>query len=127
MTAELFRLSDYYQKDKAAKEIAGILSNQNQTRIMVEGLAGSRDSFLIYSSFLQSQKPYVLIASDKEDAAYLMNDLEQLMLRNACSFFPDSFKRPLHFEEIDAFQVQQRMESLEQIGSGSAHLLVTYP
>ncbi len=127
MTAELFRLSDYYQKDKAAKEIAGILANQNQTRIVVEGLAGSRDSFLIYSSFLQSQKPYVLIASDKEDAAYLMNDLEQLMLRNACSFFPDSFKRPLHFEEIDAFQVQQRMESLEQIGSGSAHLLVTYP
>ena len=69
----------------------------------------------------------MIIANDKEDAAYFLNDLEQFLPKTNISFFPDSFKRPLFFEEIDPFQVQQRIESIDKLFSETKHIVVSYP
>jgi transcription-repair coupling factor (superfamily II helicase) len=36
-------------------------------------------SFVISETFKTSEKPYLLIFNDKEEAAYYLNDLEQLL------------------------------------------------
>ena len=108
MQTKIVHLQDYLAKDQSAHQLKQLIRSDQKSRVLVQGLSGSRDSFLIFSSFLQTKKDFLIIAHDKEDAAYLMNDLEQLAKNTELSFFPDSFKRSLHFEDLDSFQVQQR-------------------
>ena len=124
---EQIRLLDYLSKDSAAKQIREILHSEQPQRIFIEGLCGSRDSFLISASALQSNQTTLVIATDKEDAAYMFGDLEQLSSKKNLFFFPDSFKRPLFFEELDPFQVQQRIECVDRFNSHDPIIIVSYP
>ncbi|HRI00392.1 MAG TPA: transcription-repair coupling factor [Saprospiraceae bacterium] len=124
---EQIRLLDYLSKDSAAKQIREILHSEQPQRIFIEGLCGSRDSFLISASALQSNQTTLVIATDKEDAAYMFGDLEQLTSKKNLFFFPDSFKRPLFFEELDPFQVQQRIECVDRFNSHDPLIIVSYP
>ena len=127
MQSDIVHIKDFLVKDRAAVLVQQYTASSEKARILIQGLSGSRDSFLIFSSFLQTKKDFLIIAHDKEDAAYLMNDLEQLAKNTELSFFPDSFKRSLHFEDLDSFQVQQRIEALHQIHKPEPHIVVTYP
>ena len=65
---------------------AKVLQTQNlqtaiaktQGRTHLKGLVGSSLSFVISSVFKQAEKPFLLIFNDKEEAAFYLNDLEQL-------------------------------------------------
>ena len=127
MQTKIVHLQDYLAKDQSAHQLKQLIRPDQKSRVLVQGLSGSRDSFFIFSSFLQIQKDFLVIATDKEDAAYLLNDLEQFASKTELSFFPDSFKRVNYFEELDTFQIQQRIESLHQIHKPHPHIVVTYP
>lgn len=76
-----------------------------------------------FSSFLQSKIPTLVICNDKEEAAYLLNDLEQFSSQDVVYLFPDSFRRPGQYEELDNFQVQQRVEAIYRFGKRKLELL----
>lgn len=71
----------------------------------------------------------MFIAKDKEEAAYLQNDLSHLIPHKTVHFFPDSFKRPLHFKELDSANAQYRTETVNKIShpNAKAEIVVTYP
>lgn len=71
----------------------------------------------------------MIIASDKEEAAYIYNNLEGILEHRQIWFLPDSFKKPAFFEEINSTQVLQRNETIHQFTSTSvrSNTLVTYP
>ena len=72
---------------------------QNEKSVSVSGLVGSAVSVVAASVFLSTHKSLLLVLSDKEKAAYHLNDLEQLLPDAEVLFFPSSHRRPYTLEE----------------------------
>ena len=102
--------------------------DQTQVKSHLKGLVGSSLSFVVANSFKTADKPYLLIFSDKEEAAYYLNDLEQLIDEKHVLFYPGSYRRPYQIEETDNANVLLRAEVLNRINSRKKPaLIVTYP
>jgi len=68
------------------------------------------------------------LLNDKEEAAYFLNDLEQLVGANEVLFYPGSYRRPYQIEETDNANVLLRAEVLNRINSRKKPaIIVTYP
>ncbi|PCE66146.1 transcription-repair coupling factor [Sediminicola luteus] len=97
-------------------------------KLALKGLVGSSLSFVIARLFEDSEQPFVLIFNDKEEAAYYLNDLEQLLGDDQVLFYPGSYRRPYQIEETDNANVLLRSEVLNRINSRrKPALIVTYP
>ena len=101
---------------------------QNQNHFNISNLVGSSLSFVISESFKKTDKPYLLILNDKEEAAYYLNDLEQLLGEKNVLFYPGSYRRPYQIEETDNANVLLRSEVLNRINSRKKPaIIITYP
>ena len=100
----------------------------SEKNIVLKGLTGSALSFVIAASFEQANIPFLLIFNDKEEAAYYLNDLEQLIGQKEVLFYPGSYRRPYQIEETDNANVLLRAEVLNRINSRKKPaVIVTYP
>jgi transcription-repair coupling factor (superfamily II helicase) len=116
-----------YEQSSKVKQIVQQLQQENQ-KLQLQHLAGSSLSFVISSTFKQVEKPYLLIFSDKEEAAYYLNDLEQLLGNKNVLFYPGSYRRPYQIEETDNANILLRYEVLNRINSRKKPaVIVTYP
>ncbi|MEX0272873.1 MAG: transcription-repair coupling factor [Flavobacteriaceae bacterium] len=96
--------------------------------IQVGGLVGSSVSFVVSEAFKVAEKPFLLLLEDKEEAAYILNDLELLLGDKNVLFYPGSYRRPYQIEETDNANVLLRAEVLNRINSRrKPALIVTYP
>ena len=73
----------------------------SQNRINLDGLIGSSLSIAIAESFKTADKPFLVILNDKEEATYILNDLEQLVKEDHVLFYPGSYRRPYQIEGTD--------------------------
>ena len=97
-------------------------------KIQIKGLSGSALSFVFQAIFKKSEKPFLLILNEKEEAAYILNDLEQMIGANDVLFYPSSYRRPYQIEETDNANVLLRSEVLNRINSRKKPaVIVTYP
>ncbi|CAZ96264.1 transcription-repair coupling factor [Zobellia galactanivorans] len=103
--------------------------NQNTVQaIVLKGLSGSALSFAFASVFQDSKRPFLLVFNDKEEAAYYLNDLEQIIGEKDVLFYPGSYRRPYQIEETDNANVLLRAEVLNRINSRKKPaIIVTYP
>lgn len=98
------------------------------THIQWKGLDGSSKS--ICAAVLAEQTPghHLFILPDKEQAAYFLNDLEELYPEDKrILFYPASYRVPYQLEETDNANVVARAEVLEKINTGKNGWIVTYP
>lgn len=101
---------------------------QTQSKTFLKGLIGSSLSFVITNAFKKAEKPFLLVFNDKEEAAYYLNDLEQLLDEKDVLFYPGSYRRPYQIEETDNANVLLRAEVLNRINSRKKPaVIVTYP
>ncbi|HET8855490.1 MAG TPA: transcription-repair coupling factor, partial [Salinimicrobium sp.] len=99
-----------------------------QPKIHLKGLVGSSLSFVLANAFRDAHRPFVLIFNDKEEAAFHLNDLEQLIGEKHVLFYPGSYRRPYQIEETDNANVLLRAEVLNRINSRKKPaIIVTYP
>lgn len=104
------------------------LAKQNPSKLQLKGLLGSSFSFVFQAVFKKSEKPFLLIFNEKEEAAYYLNDLEQMIGANDVLFYPSSYRRPYQIEETDNANVLLRSEVLNRINSRKKPaVIVTYP
>ncbi|MGL5112137.1 MAG: DEAD/DEAH box helicase, partial [Flavobacterium sp.] len=69
-----------------------------------------------------------LVFNNKEEAAYYLNDMEELVGEKDVLFYPASFRRPYQIEETDNANVLLRAEVLNRINSRKKPaVIVTYP
>ncbi|WP_222937376.1 transcription-repair coupling factor [Cytophaga sp. FL35] len=102
--------------------------SQNEATTAIHGLTGSSLSFVLSETFKISDQTFLLIFDDKEEAAYYLNDLEQLMGEEHVLFYPGSYRRPYQIEETDNANVLLRAEVLNRINSRKKPaVIVTYP
>ncbi|GLB52697.1 transcription-repair-coupling factor [Neptunitalea chrysea] len=111
------------QTQKLQKAIA-----QTEHKIHLKGLTGSSFSFVIATIFKQTEHPFLLLLNDKEEAAYYLNDLEQLCGEKNVMFYPGSYRRPYQIEETDNANVLLRAEVLNRMNSRKKPvIIVSYP
>ncbi len=118
---------NHYQQSDTIKQIVKELQ-QEQNHFQISNLVGSSLSFVISETFKKADKPYLLIFNDKEEAAYYLNDLEQLLGDKNVLFYPGSYHRPYQIDETDNANVLLRSEVLNRINSRrKPAVIVTYP
>ena len=101
---------------------------QAETKVHLKGLVGSSFSIVISEVFKTTDKPFLLVFNDKEEAAYYLNDLEQLINDKDVLFYPGSYRRPYQIEETNNANVLLRAEVLNRINSRKKPcVIVTYP
>lgn len=120
-------LFSIYESSHKVKQIAESLTVP-QNKIHCKGLSGSVVSIIIQSVFKKADKPFLLVFNEKEEAAYYLNDLEQMLGQNDVLFYPSSYRRPYQIEETDNANVLLRSEVLNRINSRKKpSIIVTYP
>ena len=129
MSGNLEALVSRYKEDTRTKKINEFLQKDTPSRIRLEGLVGAQESFVLSATYLLSPRVYIYIAIDKEEAAYLQNTLEAIHDASDVMFFPDSFKRPMQFEEMNNSNILQRTEVVNKlrIKSSKPRIVVSYP
>ena len=125
----LQKLLDLYKKDARTQTLLAALQSDTPKCVQILGQCGAQDAFTIAGTFLAAPRTQLIIAIDKEEAAYIQNNLEHLFPKKTIRFLPDSFKRPMQFEELNAHNTLLRTESINAITSEltSGEILVTYP
>jgi transcription-repair coupling factor (superfamily II helicase) len=114
----------------SSKEVNAVTEkfNSGTRHIHFHGLAGSAVAFIASSVFKKLSRNQLFILNDKEEAAYFLNDLENLLGENTVYFFPSSYKKAYQIEETDNANVLLRAEVLSKISKSKNPLIVvTYP
>lgn len=94
----------------------------------IKGLCGALDTVLM-ASLSQEKSPLLIICEGKEEAHYVLNDLQSLVGDSAVMLFPMSHKKPYEWEDVDNANVLMRAEVLNTLSQYHEQLivLVTYP
>ena len=126
----LEHLFEQYINDNRSKRIAAALQKKQQAALQVKGLIGSQTAWVVAAVNRLTNHPFLIIASDKEEAAFLQNDISALgAFSKEALFFPDSYRRPSGFDKLDRTNVLQRTETISKLVAKpkAAPIIVTYP
>lgn len=100
----------------------------NVTRVHLKNTVGSSLSFIAAAAYQHIYRTNLFVVNDKEEAAYLLNDLENLIGEDNVFFFPASYRMPYEHEEIDNSNILLRAEVLNKLNTSNKHsCIVTYP
>ena len=124
-------LLDKYAASPRILSIADAILLPPPQQIAINGVSGSLKSF-VFSALYDQQKlnsyNHLIILEDAEEAAYLHNDLEQLVAPIDLFYFPSSFKTNKNFRLQSSSHVMLRTETLTRLATGgNRKIIVTYP
>ncbi len=92
------------------------------------GLRGSAFAFILDNLYLSEPKTFLIVVSDKEKAAYLLNDIQSLLPNQTVLFFPESHKQAYQIEKTSNANVQERTEVLSYLTKDTFKgVIVSYP
>lgn len=119
-------LKRYESSDFVQKSIHQ-LQEQTDSKIHVRGQFGSSLTFLTAEILHQSGNPVLLVLDDKEEAVYILNELESLFKRDEILFLPASYRRPYEIEETSNANVVLRTEVLNTLNNAKKpRIVLTY-
>ncbi len=118
-----------YQSDPIFQTLAHEILGTEKVNYQLKGLAGSLDMVVFCSLYSSKGGFHLIIAQDKEEAAYLNTDIQNLLDTEDHMIFPSSFKRPYHYDEVDNANVLMRAEILNHVleSKGKPGIIITYP
>ena len=103
-------------------------SAKGSRSIAISGLTGSSVSLVVADVFKSTNLPFLVVFNNKEEAAYHLNDLENLLGDQNVLFYPGSYRRPYQIEETDNANVLLRSEVLNRLNSRKKPaLIISYP
>jgi len=118
-----------YKSDSLFQTLAHEISAKPPVSIQLKGLSGSLDMIVFSALFEAKGGFHLIIAQDKEEAAYLNSDLQQLLQKEEHMVFPSSFKKAYQYEEVDNANILIRAELLNIIleDREKSRIIITYP
>ncbi|WP_207536342.1 transcription-repair coupling factor [Desertivirga arenae] len=119
---------DLYKNDRKVESLASALNASKGPRVHVKGLVGSSDAVVASTFYFLQHSHMVFVLPDREEAAYFLSDLENLMDKEIL-LFPSSYRKPFDFTQPDPGNVLQRAEVLNELihATEFGKLIVTYP
>ncbi len=104
--------------------------NSTSTTIHLKELVGGALSSYGAALILKSGGVHIFVAEDKDAAAYMLNDMYDLIGEESVYFLPSSYKRSMVYGREDANSVVQRtstMNAIRRSKAGQAVVVCTYP
>ena len=114
---ELADILSLYDHHPLVKELISAANNGTQTSIGFRAASCSHTAVLTAATYLSTGSAQLIVTNSKEDAAYLQNDLEKLLGKAPCYFYPASYRRPYEIEQTDNANVLLRAEVLNHLSS----------
>jgi transcription-repair coupling factor (superfamily II helicase) len=104
------------------------LKNDSNSKISIKGLCGSSLSMTIANVYEKYKKTMLVIVADSEDAAYIHNDLSNIVGSKELLFFPSSYKRSVQYDQKDNSNIIQRAEVLSKVkNTKKSYIILSYP
>ena len=123
-------LSDFQQLYAHHPQVKALVNwaSSLEPNLKISGLSGSSSALVVASLFKERPNTHVLVMDDADEAAYLYNDLKQLLSVDEVFFFPSSFKKAIKLSQLDAANDILRTEVLNKLAnSNTPCVVVTYP
>ena len=121
-------LPDLYTGHPGREAIARALAEEHHLSLRLEGLTGSSMALLALSLFREAGRSFLIIAKEKDDAAYLLNDLSSFTDDENLLFFPSSFRRSARYTTTDPANIVLRTNVLNRLSSTKGRTItITYP
>ena len=121
-------LNNLFDNHPVLPALIETITAAREERISIEGLSGSSRAMVLAKVFIKTQFTHVAIVAEKEDAAYLYNDLVSLAGEDSVFFFPSTYKRSVQYEQTEPANIVLRTEVLNHLASGKRKgIIVTYP
>ncbi|MDQ2656999.1 MAG: DEAD/DEAH box helicase, partial [Bacteroidota bacterium] len=109
------------------KTVAAGIKAHAPSNIRLKGLSGSLDAVVVATTWKLHPQDYLIVLPDREESAYFVNDLQNLLEREIL-LFPTSYKRPYEFTEIENANILMRAEVLNRLANKKgSEIIVTYP
>jgi len=117
-----------YQQAVKMNELIALLQREERGKLCLSGCTGSLRTLVLAAYFRRAKRSVLYLATDKEEAAYLENELRTLLGDQQVLWFPDSFRRPGRFEKPDRQNVLLRSRVVERLNRRQGRqVIVTYP
>ena len=103
---------------------------QKGNTVYLNELVGAALSFYRAAAVSKTAGLHVVVAEDRDAAAYVMNDLYALLDEKRVLFFPSAYKRSIVYGQQEAQSVVMRTNALNAIGNikeGDYLVICTYP
>ena len=103
---------------------------QKGNTVYLNELVGGALSFYMAAAVSKVAGLHVVVAEDRDAAAYVMNDLYALLDEKRVLFFPSAYKRSIVYGQQEAQSVVMRTNALNAIGNikdGDYLVICTYP
>jgi len=121
-------LTGLFNDHPVLSALSEAIKSGTATRINADGLSGSSKAIAIAKVFLGTPLIHIVVAPEKEDAAYIYNDLVSLTGDDPVFFFPSTYKRSVQYEQTEPANIVLRTEVLNFLSSGKRKgIIVTYP
>ncbi|MBP6335730.1 MAG: transcription-repair coupling factor, partial [Bacteroidia bacterium] len=104
---------------KIAEPVAG--------RLRLTGFSGSSDAVTAAAIFSKGNQSQIFVLNDKEEAAYFMNDFENILGESQVFLFPASSRKAFQVHDQDKGSVLLRAEVLSRLNRGIKTAVITYP
>lgn len=125
---QLIDILKIYARQPAVAGLIAPISQNSQSRIKLNNVNGSLKAFVMAAVVEKTQGSHLVIVSDREEAAFFLNDIENLLGDNSALYYPASYKKAYDVEDIDNANVLLRAEALNKINNAPNPLvIVTYP
>lgn len=96
-------------------------------KLVLKGLKGSFLQVLLAAIQNNKAKKQLIIANDQEEAAYIFNDLQNLLGETKALYYPSSSTSPYTTSRTQNANVVQRAEVLSELNNNKKKFIVTYP
>lgn len=128
------RVVEEYSLTEKVKELV-IAMTQNNAKVHINALASSSLSLLVAACKQKTKEfNHLVILPDREQAAYVANDLEELFeqtnldyTQKSILFYPSTNKHPYSEDNTQNANIILRLETLNRLNNGEKLIVVTYP
>ncbi len=123
---ELHDIVKSYSKGGSLAE----LINKQEKSLLIRGLVGSSFAVTVAAYSQERCGLHLIVAESKDSAAYIANDLTELLGEERVMFFPSASKRSILYDSEDLSSVVLRTAALSAISTlerGESLYLCTYP
>ena len=103
---------------------------QKGNTVYLNELVGGALSFYLAAAVSKTAGLHIVVAEDRDAAAYTLNDLYALVGEKRVLFFPSAYKRSIIYGREDAEGVVMRtnaMNEIKNLKEGESLVICTYP
>jgi len=100
---------------------------KGNSKLNIKGAKGSFLQVLIAALQTSNPQKQLIIANDQEEAAYIYNDIQNLLGETKALYYPESAKGPYQNEKTQNANILQRAEVLTELNNSKRKIIVSYP